>query len=89
LCSTNNALYIQNLPQTVTFTSTAAHLALPDPRYLALHAACARVAHLSGAGEHIDAIDRDLKSTRVLASNGSSTGLLEAALSRRTDISVF
>jgi hypothetical protein len=52
----------------------------PDPRYLKLHAACAQVAHLSGAGEYIDNILRDVETTRVLAKDGSSADLLNFKL---------
>lgn len=48
---------------------------LPDSRYLALHAACARVAHLSGAGEYIEKVLRDIESIGVLANNGGSDPL--------------
>ncbi|CUA74475.1 hypothetical protein RSOLAG22IIIB_11230 [Rhizoctonia solani] len=37
------------LPETITFESTTPRLSLPDRRYLALHAACAKIGHLSGA----------------------------------------
>lgn len=74
--------FLVNLPATVTFTSTRAHLPLPDPRYLALHAACAKVAFLSGAGEYIETVDRDIYTTKVLANDGSSMNLLEAAMTR-------
>ncbi|KAF8877656.1 hypothetical protein CPB84DRAFT_1794761 [Gymnopilus junonius] len=63
-------------------------LPVPDPRYLALHAACARVAHLSGAGEYIDEVLCDLETTGVLAPHGNSD-VLYHALVRRTDIEAF
>jgi len=72
---------LANLPQTVTFTAQN-NLPLPSQRYLALHAACAKVAHLSGAGEYIDAVDRDIDTTRVLARDGSSAGVLADAMTR-------
>jgi len=52
----------------------------PDPRYLRIHAACARVAHLSGAGEYILTVLRDMETTVVLAKDGSSSDLLHHAL---------
>jgi hypothetical protein len=61
---------------------------LPNPRYLALHAACARVAHLSGAAEYIEMIFRDLENIKVLANNGGSGDLLYHALMRRADVEV-
>ncbi|KAF9064412.1 hypothetical protein BDP27DRAFT_1471999, partial [Rhodocollybia butyracea] len=36
------------------FATLEPSLSLPDPALLALHATCAKVAHLSGAGEYID-----------------------------------
>jgi len=77
----NNPGTLTTLPETVTFHAQG-NLPLPDPRYLALHAACAKVAHLSGAGEYIDTIDRDLDTALVLAHDGSSARLLGEALSR-------
>ncbi|KAI6016144.1 hypothetical protein BKA83DRAFT_4060420, partial [Pisolithus microcarpus] len=48
----------------------------PNPIYLAIHAACAKVAHLSGAAEHIENVLRRLENTRVLAEDGRSSELL-------------
>ena len=50
--------------------------ALPDPDLIALHAACARVAYLSGAAEYFDMLEQDAEDTSVLASDGSSASLL-------------
>jgi len=52
-------------------------LDLPSPKYLRLHAACAKVAHLSGASEAIDMIYRDLDETKVLAKDGCISGGVE------------
>jgi len=72
------------LPEKVTFTSSdPTNLPVPSPELLALHAACAKVAHLSGAREHIDELDRDLDDSRVLAADGSSYSVLAHALSKR------
>ena len=60
---------------------------MPDPRYLALHAACARVAHLSGAAEYIERRYRELEDIKVLARNGTSADMLSFAL-EKTNISV-
>ncbi|KAF8165705.1 hypothetical protein B0H34DRAFT_643000, partial [Crassisporium funariophilum] len=54
----------------------------PDPRYLALHAACARVAHLSGAGEYIDHIIRYVARMGVLPRDGNSDILYHALVCR-------
>lgn len=70
----------------VTFsTPDPERLPLPDPRYLALHAACARVAHMSGAAEYIDRIFREMEETGVLANDGGSDALYHA-LVRCADI---
>lgn len=57
-------------------------LKAPDPEALRLHAICCHVAHLSGAGERIDRIQRDMEDTRVLAKDGSSVDLLNYELSK-------
>ncbi|KAG8899708.1 peroxisomal assembly protein, partial [Tulasnella sp. 403] len=62
-------------------TSDLTDLPLPDPRYLALHAACAQVAHASGAAKYIDELLRDMEDRTVLAEDGSSFKLLDHALS--------
>ncbi|KAF7965899.1 hypothetical protein HWV62_40981, partial [Athelia sp. TMB] len=52
--------WLTNVPDVVKFKSSSPEtLALPDRRYLALHAACARVLHLSGVGEYIEEALRD------------------------------
>ncbi|KAJ7649727.1 hypothetical protein FB45DRAFT_997026 [Roridomyces roridus] len=56
-------------------------LPLPEPRLLALHAVCVRVAHMSGAAEALDKFDRDVEETSVLAEDGSSAHLLNMILS--------
>ena len=80
---------IRGIPAQVQFTTPDPNdYPLPDPRYLALHAACARVAHLSGAAEYIEMISRDLEDVKVLANNGGSGDLLYHALIRRLDVEV-
>ena len=64
----------------VTFRSDDPSLPPPNPRYLALHAACAKVAFMSGAAEHIDMIMRDMEDIKVLAADGSSAQVLALAL---------
>ncbi|PPQ93669.1 hypothetical protein CVT25_012728 [Psilocybe cyanescens] len=51
---------------------------LPDPHYLALHAACAQVVHLSGAGKYIEKVLQDIETIGVLASDGGSDVLYHA-----------
>ena len=64
----------------VTFGSDDPSLPPPDARYLALHAACAKVAFMSGAAEHIDMVMRDMEDIKVLAADGSSANVLALAL---------
>ncbi|KAL6302408.1 hypothetical protein BKA93DRAFT_736934 [Sparassis latifolia] len=64
----------------IQLTTTNASLPLPDSRLLQLHATCAKVAHLSGAGEYIDATLRDMEELKVLASDGGSAHVLLDAL---------
>jgi len=54
ICGLNYS--IKGLPDTITFTTTHPRLSLPDPRYLRVHATCAKVANLSGASECIDKV---------------------------------
>ncbi|RXW12255.1 hypothetical protein EST38_g13597 [Candolleomyces aberdarensis] len=57
-------------------TENPEELPVPSPDYLALHAACAKVAHLSGAAEYIETILRDAEEIPVLAADGSSGEVL-------------
>ncbi|KAJ3837494.1 hypothetical protein F5878DRAFT_622249 [Lentinula raphanica] len=69
--------------RTVTLTTPDPVLyPLPDPKLLALHATCAKVAHLSGAGEYLDKIDYDEETIGVLATDGGSFEVLNQALLR-------
>ncbi|KEP48975.1 HNH endonuclease [Rhizoctonia solani 123E] len=77
-----------DVPQVVTLT-TSTPLPLPDPRYLALQAACAKVIHMSGAAESIHLILRDMEDTLVLSQDGSSAGLLETLLYGQEQITMF
>ncbi|KAG9021077.1 hypothetical protein FS837_007589 [Tulasnella sp. UAMH 9824] len=67
------------IPETVSFVSRGG-IPLPDPRYLALHAACAKVVHQSGIAKMLDKLLEDLERTNVLSSDGSSASLLRHAL---------
>ncbi|KAK0219685.1 hypothetical protein EDD85DRAFT_780310 [Armillaria nabsnona] len=76
-----HALYINQCPPKITFTTTDPYnYPVPSPRYLAIHAACALVSHLSGAGEYIDKVEREREFTTVLAPDGGSAPLLERLL---------
>ena len=83
----------------VTFSSNNPDARLPNPKLLALHAACARVAHMSGAAEAFDELEcdvedetfdeseRDVEETRVLAFDRSSARLLDHLMSPSMAIS--
>ncbi|KAL0955112.1 hypothetical protein HGRIS_004028 [Hohenbuehelia grisea] len=65
----------------VTFTThDSVKYPLPSPELLALHAACAKVAHLSGASELLDDYDRDTERLGVLDPSGASSDVLAHAL---------
>lgn len=66
---------------------TTSDVPLPDPRYLALHAACAKIAHKSGAAETIDLLLRDYEELLVLSPDGSSSKVLEQALAFKLAVS--
>jgi hypothetical protein len=53
---------------------------LPDPRFLRLHAAICRVAHLSGAAQRMGEMEREREETRVLKRDGSSAESLSNRL---------
>ncbi|KAI6047011.1 hypothetical protein EDC04DRAFT_2557393 [Pisolithus marmoratus] len=60
--------FILRYPKYVTFsTPDPKKLPLPSPMYLAIHAACAKVAHLSGAAQYIADIFRHMEDILVLA----------------------
>lgn len=65
----------------VEFTSQFQEAPPPDPRLLALHAICARVAHMSGAVNFFDQLEWDVDEMNVLASDGSSAPLLDSLIS--------
>jgi len=64
----------------ITLSTEKPELPLPDPVLLALHATCCKVAHLSGASEHIDQNYRDADEINVLAEDGTSGDVLSYAL---------
>ncbi|KAK0475926.1 hypothetical protein IW261DRAFT_1493671 [Armillaria novae-zelandiae] len=75
---------LERLPsRVVTFTTPNTNvLPLPSPAYLAIHAACCRVAHLSGAAEYVEKVLREEEEIRermgsmcTLAEDGSSMDL--------------
>ncbi|KAI9437453.1 hypothetical protein H4582DRAFT_277290 [Lactarius indigo] len=64
----------------ITLTSAFADLPLPNPVYFEIHAACCRVAHLSGAGEYMNKVLEDMEDTSVLSEDGSSAHILSFVL---------
>lgn len=73
--------HILGAPMMVNLPSQYKEIPPPNPLLLALHAACARVAHMSGAAEYFNQIERDTEDMKVLASDGSSARLLSSLLS--------
>jgi hypothetical protein len=75
---------LMNLPNplVVTFTTTDNNLELPNPKYLRIHAAVCRVAHMSGAFWYLDLHDREDGEKNVMAYDGSSVDLLVSRLAR-------
>jgi len=61
---------------------------MPDSRYLALHAACARVAHYSGVGDYIEMILSDIEEMDVLADDGNSEALYHALLGDASTLTI-
>lgn len=47
-----------NIRKRIQFNDTT-EVPAPHPHLLALHAACTRIAHMSGAAEHLEEIFRD------------------------------
>ncbi|KAF5376412.1 hypothetical protein D9615_008587 [Tricholomella constricta] len=78
--------YVGNRPigdnRIITFSSSELGYSPPSPRYLALHAACAKTAFLSGVGQWNERIMEDLQWSSSLDSQGQSADLLAAALTR-------
>ena len=73
---------IPNVKRSVTFTtSDPVNLPVPSRELLDLHAACCKVAHLSGAGEYIDTVYHDADEIGVLSADGASGDMLSYMLS--------
>ena len=69
----NTEIYLEN-------HTGDALLEVADPRFLQLHAACAKIAHASGAAEIIDEVLFDYETLKTLATDGSSQEVLGRAL---------
>ncbi|TBU30618.1 hypothetical protein BD311DRAFT_827218 [Dichomitus squalens] len=70
-----------NVPATVHFTAHS-DSPLPSPKYLAIRAACCRIARMSGAAEYLHIILRDMEELQVLSEDGASADVLTYALHR-------
>ncbi|CAE6363955.1 unnamed protein product [Rhizoctonia solani] len=70
----------RELPAVVTFSSTLSDLELPDPQYLALHAAVSRVIKFTDAVGIIERVIDDEEEIKVLSEDGSSGQLLNHIL---------
>ncbi|KZP12565.1 hypothetical protein FIBSPDRAFT_754773, partial [Athelia psychrophila] len=81
VCATLAGILI-NLPPVVTFATTDPALALPDKRYLKLHAIVCRVAWMSGASEYMRRYDAEHEERKFLARDGSSAEFLTTKLQR-------
>jgi hypothetical protein len=73
-------MFLEGLPNEIEMTSNEDTFPVLDLRYIKLHAACARVAHMSGAGEYIDKLQRDMDRISILAEDGSSAHFLSESL---------
>ncbi|KAJ8474634.1 hypothetical protein ONZ51_g7079 [Trametes cubensis] len=71
------------IPEQVTFTSHKAGLQLPSPKYLRVHAACCKIAHMSGAAEYLDMVYGEMEELKVLAHDGTSADVLCYAIHDR------
>ncbi|TFK36250.1 hypothetical protein BDQ12DRAFT_610208 [Crucibulum laeve] len=84
-------IFLTSYPKTVTFENHSdLDLPLPSCTYLKIHAACARIVHLSGAAEYIDMILREMEDVKVLSEDGTSADVSNyAILSSNPRVSVF
>ena len=75
------------VPEKITLTSSdPVNLPVTSPKFLALHATCAKVAQFSGAGAYIDELDEDVEDLGVLVGDGGSADALAYALMRSMSI---
>lgn len=60
VCLSDGASYSElGIPEHVEFKTERSDLPLPSPRYLEIHAAVCRVAHMSGAADYYRTLDDD------------------------------
>ena len=83
LDSPKDGFFTRGFPKYVTFTTPdPVKYPVPSRKYLEIHAACAKVAHLSGAGECIDRHLEDEEDRQTLDPDGGSADLLDHAIMR-------
>jgi len=81
LCAPHPYYIYSQWKRIVTFTtSDPVKLPVSSQAYFELHAACRRVTNLSGAGEYIDTILREMEDIQVLSQDGTSAEALQYAL---------
>ncbi len=68
---------------TLTDASASGQIPLLGRRYFQLHDAYAQISHLSGAGEVVEQLFRDVEDLKILAEDGGSSGLLSLAFLSR------
>ncbi|KAK0186334.1 hypothetical protein F5146DRAFT_127552, partial [Armillaria mellea] len=54
----------------ITLITSDPRFALPNPKFLVIHAACAKMYHASGMREVIDQVLRDKEVVKVLSKDG-------------------
>ena len=83
-CSVNS--FYPHFHPTVTFGTHALPngkmIEPPSPRLIALHAACAQMAHMSGAAERLEETFRDTENIPVMAAAPNSVNELIHALTK-------
>jgi hypothetical protein len=73
--------FLRGYPEYVIFTTPdPVKYPVPSRTYLEIHAACAKVAHLSGAGKCIDKLYEEMEEMQTLDPDGSSADMLEHAI---------
>ncbi|KAF9474037.1 hypothetical protein BDN70DRAFT_936954 [Pholiota conissans] len=73
--------FFKDYRRTVSFTTPdEVKYPLPSSDYLAIHASCAKIAYLSGAGHYIDVIEWELEDSATLEEDGSSAEALDHAI---------
>ncbi|KAG8833546.1 hypothetical protein FRC17_010517 [Serendipita sp. 399] len=86
---TNYLFHIKKGGEVQFSTLDVETMPLPNPNYLVLHAACAKIAYISGVGKLLDDLERQGEDLNVLASDGSSMALLQYKLAAAAAISGF